>query len=65
METLLSETLETAKRTGQTKPSTFQRVIVDTTVQEKAIAFPTDSRLYHEARERLVKEAKARGMRLR
>ena len=26
---------------------------VDTTVQEKAIAFPTDARLYHKAKKRL------------
>jgi IS5 family transposase len=31
---------------------------VDTTVQEKAIAFPTDARLYHKARRVLVKAAK-------
>ena len=27
------------------KPAEFERVIVDSTVQEKAIAYPTDSRL--------------------
>jgi len=30
---------------------------LDSTVQEKAIAFPTDSRLYNRARERLVRLA--------
>jgi len=38
---------------------------VDTTVQEKAIAFPTDARLYHKMRVRLVREAKKRGIALR
>ncbi len=40
------------------KPSNFQQVTVDTTVQEKAIAFPTDTRLYHKARILLVRLAK-------
>ena len=43
----------------------MERVNVDTTVQEKAIAYPTDSRLYHKARVLLVKAAKARGIPLR
>jgi transposase, IS5 family len=38
---------------------------VDTTVQEKEIRFPTDSRLYDRARQRLVGEAKKRGIGLR
>lgn len=33
-------------------------VDVDTTVQEKAIAFPTGVRLYHKARAPLVRNAK-------
>jgi IS5 family transposase len=40
-------------------------VVVDTTVMEKAIAHPTDSRLYHRARERLVKLAREHGVPLR
>ncbi len=43
----------------------MERVNVDTTVQEKAIAFPTDSRLYHKARVLLVKAAKKRNIPLR
>jgi IS5 family transposase len=38
---------------------------VDTTVQEKAIRFPTDARLYDRARERLVRAATAIGISLR
>ena len=65
MEQLLSETLETAKREEHLTPQHMERVNVDTTVQEKAIAYPTDSRLYHKARVLLVKAAKDRGIPLR
>ncbi len=41
------------------------QVNVDTTVQEKAIAFPTDARLYQKARRRLVIETHRRGIVLR
>jgi IS5 family transposase len=40
-------------------------VNVDTTVQEKAIAFPTDARLYHKMRLALVRRARSLGIRLR
>jgi IS5 family transposase len=40
-------------------------VIVDTTVQEKAITFPTDAKLMHRARERLVRLAQKHGLPLR
>jgi IS5 family transposase len=59
---LLRESLSTAARTGAAKPSDFAKVIVDTTVQEKAIAFPTDARLMHRARERLVRLAEKHGV---
>jgi IS5 family transposase len=65
MELLLSETLETAKREGQLTERHMERVNVDTTVQEKAIAYPTDARLYHKARVLLVRAAKQRGIALR
>jgi len=42
---LLQESLAAARRTGAAKPADFSRVIVDTTVQPKAIAFPTDAKL--------------------
>jgi IS5 family transposase len=38
---------------------------VHTTVQPKAVAFPTDSKLMHGARERLVKLARKTGVSLR
>lgn len=65
MEQLLSETLETAKREQHLTEQHMERVNVDTTVQEKAIAYPTDSRLYHKARVLLVKAAKDRKIPLR
>lgn len=43
----------------------FSKIILDTTVQEKAVAYPTDARLAHKARRRLVRLAKKRGLDLR
>ena len=40
----------------------LKRINVDTTVQTKAIRFPTDARLYQRMRERLVKLARAEGL---
>ena len=65
IEKLLAETIETAKRTKLVKRSDVERVNVDTTVQEKAIAYPTDARLYDKMRKRLVREAGQRGIVLR
>jgi len=65
MEKLLKETLETAKRKKLLTANDLKRVNVDTTVQEKAIAYPTDAKLYHKMRERLVEEAARAGAVLR
>jgi transposase, IS5 family len=62
---LLQESLSVATRTGAAKPADFTQVIVDTTVQEKAITFPTDAKLMYRARERLVRLARKHGVRLR
>jgi len=62
---LIQESLNAATRTGAAKPSDFSRVIVDTTVQPKAVAFPTDAKLMHRARELLVRLAKKHGVPLR
>lgn len=64
-EKLLSLTINAAKAYGLVKANDLNQVNVDTTVQEKAIAFPTDARLYHKARRTLVREAKWRGIQLR
>ena len=65
MEKLLQVTVETAKGKGYVTEKHLERVNVDTTVQEKAIAFPTDARLYHKARRILVRLAKRAGIELR
>ena len=53
------------RRTGAAKPADFSKVIVDTTAQPKAVAFPTDAKLMHRARERLAKLARKTGLDLR
>ncbi len=65
VEELLAETIEAAKRSDVIKASSVKRVIVDTTVMEKAIAHPTDSRLLERCREHLVKAATQYGLKLR
>src|SRR5471030_2665531 len=62
---LIQESLNVATRTGAARPADFSKVIVDTTVQPKAVAFPTDAKLMHRARERLVRLAKKHGVGLR
>jgi IS5 family transposase len=62
---LIQESLNVATRTGAAKPADFSKVIVDTTVQPKAVAHPTDAKLMHRARERLVRLAKKHGVALR
>jgi IS5 family transposase len=47
------------------RPAEFERVIVDTTVQEKAIAHPVDSRLLEIARAKVVQAAKQVGLTLK
>jgi len=65
VESLLSATIAAAIESKAVKARDMKRITVDTTVQEKAIAFPTDSRLYNRARQRLVRLAKAHDMPLR
>jgi transposase, IS5 family len=61
-EKLLELTIAAGLETRAVKPSSFTQVTVDTTVQEKAIAFPTDGRLYHKGRVWLVRLAKRSGI---
>ncbi|MCZ2152553.1 MAG: IS5 family transposase [Bryobacterales bacterium] len=65
VETILKATIDTAIAMKAVKPAEFERVIVDTTVQEKAIAHPTDCRLLEVARYQVVKAAKAAGITLK
>ena len=64
-EQLLGQIIQTAMRSAVMKPKEIERVNVDTTVQEKAVAFPTDARLYQQARITLVRAARRRGVNLR
>ncbi len=65
MERVLKSTVEAALASNTVKPSSLERVTVDTTVQEKAIAHPADSRLYLKALQSLVRQAKKAGIKLR
>jgi transposase, IS5 family len=62
VEQLLKSTIEAAVSMKLVKPAEFERVIVDTTVQEKAIAHPTDSRLLEIARHKVASAAKRAGI---
>jgi IS5 family transposase len=62
---LLQENLSVAHRTKAIETKDLERVVVDTNVQEKAIAHPTDARLIHRAIEKLVALAKREGVKLR
>jgi IS5 family transposase len=64
-EELLSQTITTALKQKYLKETQCQRINVDTTVQTKAIRFPTDARLYDRMRETLVKSAQDEGIELR
>lgn len=64
-EKLLKESLAAAQREAVLTEAELKRVNVDTTVQEKAIAFPTDARLYHKARQALVRVAQSCNFKLR
>ena len=65
MERLLAETVRLGLMSGIIAPKDVQRVTVDTTVQEKAVKFPTDTRLCDKARYELVKLAQKQGIALR
>jgi transposase, IS5 family len=51
---LIQESLSVAHKTGALATRDLERVVVDTTVQPKAIAHPSDARLCHRALEKLV-----------
>lgn len=64
-EFMLGLTIQTGIITKTVSAASLTIVNVDTTVQEKAISFPTDARLYHKARGALVRAAKRMGIPLR
>ncbi len=62
---LLQESLVLALKPKALKPQDLTKVTVDTTVQEKAVTFPTDAKLHYKAIERLGAIAKEQGIDLR
>ena len=62
---MLKASVDAALDTGTAKPTSLERITVDTTVQPKAIAHPTDGRLYLKAILLLVRQAKRVGIVLR
>jgi len=65
MEKLLEETIKTGLKTKVLKRKSLRKINVDTTVQEKAITFPTDAKLCHRMREKLVDVAGKSNIELR
>lgn len=65
VEELLALTINVAVELKLIKPQELTRVIVDSTVQHKAIAHPSDSRLLETARIKLVDAAKDAGIELK
>jgi IS5 family transposase len=64
-EFILGLTVQTGLATKTIAPSSLALVNVDTTVQDKAVAFPTDARLLNKARIAVVKLATQCGITLR
>jgi IS5 family transposase len=64
-EQMLKQTIESAVGMKALKPVQVVHINVDTTVQTKEIRYPTDARLYDRARERLVKEARKAGLKVK
>jgi IS5 family transposase len=65
LEKLLEESLSVAYQIGAIGVKNLEKVVVDTTVQPKAVEYPTDSKLLAKAIEKLGKLAKAEGIDLR
>jgi IS5 family transposase len=65
LELLLAESLRVAHESGALRTRDLARVTIDTTVQPKAITFPTDAKLLHAAIKGLTRLARKHGVRLR
>jgi transposase, IS5 family len=65
LELLLAESLAAAQRGGAVAERHLRRVTIDTTVQPKAVTYPTDSKLLHRGIEILARLARRHGIRLR
>jgi IS5 family transposase len=62
---LLKETISLALREKHLSKRDLEQIIVDTTVQEKNVTYPTDSKLLYKAVVKLAEAAKSRGIWLR
>ena len=65
LDRLLAESLRVAHGAGALRTQDLKRVTVDTTVQPKAITFPTDAKLLHAAIRGLARLARQHGVKLR
>jgi transposase, IS5 family len=65
LDILLAESLRIAHDTGALKKSDLARVTIDTTVQPKNVAFPTDAGLLERAIQQLARLTKEHGVKLR
>ncbi len=64
-ELILQATVSAGLNSKTIKPAHLKRITVDTTVQEKAVSFPTDSKLLNRSRQWLVKLCHQHGVVLR
>jgi len=64
-EWLLSMTIQAGVATKAVNPNDFQSVTVDSTVQEKAVSYPTDGKLYERCRQHLVRLSRRYRIKLR
>lgn len=62
MEKLLEETIVAGLEIGVLEKAGMNKLNVDTTVQEKAISFPTDAKLCHRMREKQEDLSKEHGV---
>ena len=65
IEELFKEIVQSASGSKQLEEKDFEQLNADTTVEEKAISFPTDAKLYYKMLKALVEEASSRGIKLR
>ncbi len=65
LELLLTETVDLAVRDKQLPKRDLRQITIDTTVQEKNVTYPTDSKLLYTAIRKLGRAARQRGIRLR
>lgn len=65
VERILKLTIEAGLRTRTVTPKQMQVVVVDTTVQPKAVEYPTDARLFRKVLHHLLRVADETGTKLR